>query len=270
MHDIIPQLTWPSGAFGLLIALTSAAILYLAASLLRWRLQTVPLPRAALTAGLWLLGARLGSLFTDFQAYQHAWWHFFVPWLGDWSLMGAIGLTALFVLLTLRRNRSVNLRLAISMAASIAAWACLSIGLTTILPSARFSSITLTDLHGQTVKFPDMQDRPIVVNMWASWCPPCRKELPLLARAANKHPEIHFVFVDEGQNGSIVRHYLKAHNLHLRHVLLDEKRVLTHRLKVPGYPDTLFLNPQGHLVRLHTGIISHSQLAKDLRRLGKA
>lgn len=38
--------------------------------------------------------------------------------------------------------------------------------------------------------------RAVVVNMWATWCPPCRREMPALARAQRLHPEIDFVFVN--------------------------------------------------------------------------
>src|SRR3954449_1106717 len=51
----------------------------------------------------------------------------------------------------------------------------------------RAPDITATDLDGHSVKLSDLRGRPVIVNFWASWCVPCREEMPLLRDELAKH-----------------------------------------------------------------------------------
>jgi len=60
-----------------------------------------------------------------------------------------------------------------------------------------------------------------VVNLWASWCPPCRHEMPVLQQAQAANTDVNFVFVNQGETPGTIRSYMDRRALTLRNVLVD-------------------------------------------------
>lgn len=108
--------------------------------------------------------------------------------------------------------------------------------------------------------------RPLVINLWASWCPPCRREMPVLQAAQLAHPDIHFVFVNQGESASTVQNYLNANGLQMQNVVLDPSKQLSARTRSSGYPTTLFYDAQGRLYKRHMGELSHATLSDNIKR----
>ena len=69
---------------------------------------------------------------------------------------------------------------------------------------------------------PTLRGKPLVVNFWATWCPPCVREMPVLQRAQADNPDVHFVFVNQAEPRDRVADWLRARDMDLRHVLLDD------------------------------------------------
>ena len=125
---------------------------------------------------------------------------------------------------------------------------------------------TLTD--GQQVRLHEVAaGRPAVVNLWASWCGPCREEMPVLAAAQAREAHIAFVFVNQGEPPAAVRGYLARLGLQLRDVLLDPGSSLLEAAGSRGLPTTLFYDAQGRLVDAHMGVLSEPALRVRLRAL---
>jgi thiol-disulfide isomerase/thioredoxin len=124
----------------------------------------------------------------------------------------------------------------------------------------------LTDLAtGQPVRLHEIAARrPVVVNLWATWCGPCRREMPVLAAAQNRYPGVVFVFANQGESAETVRRYLDTERLGLSRVLLDPSSSLGPALGSGGLPTTVFFDRQGRRVDAHMGALNAAALAGKL------
>ncbi|MDP3615558.1 MAG: TlpA disulfide reductase family protein [Rubrivivax sp.] len=112
--------------------------------------------------------------------------------------------------------------------------------------------------------------RPVVVNLWASWCGPCRQEMPTLAEAQRRDSTVGFLFVNQGESEPEVRAYLASLGLPLREVLLDPGSQLGPAVGSRGLPTTLFYDAKGSLVDAHFGVLNPAALETRLQTLRAA
>lgn len=114
-------------------------------------------------------------------------------------------------------------------------------------------------------------DQPAVVNVWASWCLPCRSEAPLFDEAnAVFGEEIAFIGVDVADNQQDAREFLAEFGLDFPH-FFDPDREIPSAYNGFGTPITFFFAPGGELVYTHNGVIDERTLAlniDELRSLG--
>lgn len=109
---------------------------------------------------------------------------------------------------------------------------------------------------------------PAVVNLWASWCGPCRKEMPMLARAARRHPELQFVGINTLDRQEAAADLLTKTGVTYPQ-LVDVDAVVLHDTRVPGLPVTLAVDVDGRVVDRVIGELSSSELATLLESLSQ-
>lgn len=153
--------------------------------------------------------------------------------------------------------------------ASGAAVVLAGMGLLSLLapPRPPLPAITLQALEGPPLALSSLRGRPAVVNLWASWCPPCRRELPMLVAAAQAHGGARIVLVNEGETAARVAAYLRQAGLPASGVLLDPDSRLLAAYQSPGLPTTLFVRADGTVQRVHIGELSAATLQQAIAGL---
>ncbi len=129
-------------------------------------------------------------------------------------------------------------------------------------------SWSLTTPQGDQVALADFQGRPLLLNFWAVWCPPCRAEMPLLAQAASQYPNLAVLAVDVGDSAADVTAFLQSQGLTLP-VALDENGQVANRYHVQGLPTSFFLDAQGIVRFIHIGALDKATLAEGLQAVGE-
>ena len=134
-------------------------------------------------------------------------------------------------------------------------------------PRPPLPDLTLQTLQGRPVALASLRGQPAVVNLWATWCPPCRRELPLLIQAAQQQTGARIVLVNEGEPASRVTAYLASERLGQPEILLDPDSRLLSAYRSPGLPTTLFIGVDGQVKQLHIGELSAATLQQGIAAL---
>ena len=146
-------------------------------------------------------------------------------------------------------------------------WAAAAVLLVACGESKPKPELVLQDIQGKQVSLQQLQGKPVVVNIWATWCAPCRREMPLLQQAQKNHPEVQFVLVNQGEKAPAVTAYLQKNQVGVAHVWLDEAMQARSALPYQGLPSTYFLNKKGEIVAHSLGEIKHEQLEQYLQQI---
>lgn len=214
-----------------------------------------------------VLASRIAYLALQFEHYRIAPWSIFS--LGDGGFNPWAGLVAalLFALWQGWRHRALRQPLALGLACAALVWGGMLSALLLMQESALPKS-PLTTLQGAPANLVQLAaGRPMVINLWATWCPPCRREMPLLAQAQQQEPGIRFVFVNQGEAAETAQRYLASSGLELKNVLLDPGARLAPEVGAGGLPTTLFYSGDGRLVDTHIGQLTSGALEQKLDRL---
>ena len=104
----------------------------------------------------------------------------------------------------------------------------------------------LKDLEGNTVSLGKLRGSPIMLNFWATWCPPCRLEMPFIQEIHEEWSDMGLVIlaVNIGESYSLVSSFMQYYNYSMP-VLLDTGRAVAQRYNVGAYPTTFFIDANG-------------------------
>lgn len=108
----------------------------------------------------------------------------------------------------------------------------------------------------------------MVVNLWATWCGPCRAEMPVFAKVQRERPDVDFVFVNQGETPPVILAYLQREQLDLKGLWRDPTSALGAAVGSSGLPTTLFFDAQGRMVKMHLGALNEPALRIALIRIG--
>jgi len=241
----------------------------------RSRPATPPVERPQVTsnaiffaAGIGLLGARVAHLAMNSDLYLSEPVSAIDLRDGGWHAATGIAVGAAWLAWKGWRHPTLRRPLMIAALAGLGVWTTAS---TVLSPrnTAPMPTLVLSPLDGgpPTELRQAAAGRPVVVNLWATWCGPCRQEMPTLAEAQQRDGTVGFLFVNQGEPEATVRTYLASLRAPLREVLLDPGARLGPAVGSRGLPTTLFYDAHGQLVDAHFGVLNAAALESRLRAL---
>ena len=216
------------------------------------------------------VAARIGFVALWFDRYLQQPWTAFDIRDGGFVLLPGIVAAVVVAAWQAARRPALRRPLLLGLLAGAFGWlaapGALRLGAAPALAS--LDPVPLPRLHGTPASLASIAaGQPMVVNLWATWCAPCRREMPVLAAAQQQSADVRFVFVNQGEDVFAVEQYLAAGQLTIVNVLLDADRTLGAKAGSMALPTTLFYDAGGRLVASHLGSLSSASLASNLQRL---
>ncbi|KKM11481.1 hypothetical protein SY88_08465 [Clostridiales bacterium PH28_bin88] len=129
---------------------------------------------------------------------------------------------------------------------------------------------TLTDLEGKTVRLSDLRGQPVYLNFWATWCPPCREEMPDIQQVyTEKGQQVRFLAINlTGTEKTVqgVREFLSAGGYTFP-VLLDKDNAVSEQYQVRAIPTSIFIDAAGVIRYRYAGAMSKEMLEAALEKI---
>ncbi len=127
---------------------------------------------------------------------------------------------------------------------------------------------SLTALDGSTFHLSDTRGRPVVLNFWATWCPPCRAEMPTIqSRSEEWGDALLVVGIEVGEPPNEVQSFVDSFGLTFP-VVLDRQGNVARRYQVQGLPTTVVLDADGVVQARHIGAMREQDLDSYLGLVG--
>ena len=216
----------------------------------------------AVLAGI--IAARAGFIIQNRDAFMVEPWSMVAIWQGGFAPLAGVAAAGGVVAIMLGRQGASGLMLA-GLAAITLAHAGVAAA---IAPEPRPfpAPLAVRAMSGETLDLDRLRGRPFVINLWATWCPPCRREMPMVIEVA-AGAGIPVLLVNQGEDAARVRAYLAAQRLSADPVVLDPGQRIAAATGAAALPTTLFVDGDGRVVRRHAGEISRATLSAAIREL---
>jgi cytochrome c biogenesis protein CcmG/thiol:disulfide interchange protein DsbE len=127
---------------------------------------------------------------------------------------------------------------------------------------------TLTSLNGEPISLSDYAGQVILVNLWATWCPPCKAEMPGINALYEDYKADGFVVlaVNSQEDAVIVQQFIAEQGFTFP-VVLDSRGEVMNQYQVRGLPTTFIIGRDGQIQHTQSGAISYEQLEKIIQPL---
>jgi thiol-disulfide isomerase/thioredoxin len=236
--------------------------------LLSWLLQrrqpaSVQIPASgAILAGLII--ARLIHVILNADSYQQEPWSILAIWQGGFHLPAGLAGSIGYILLKSRASRTGVLL----GAASLLLWSLCLMAQHALQPRERPlpPGLSVTSLTGTRLELDNLSQEAFVINLWASWCGPCRRELKRIDEVGSQS-RLAVIMINQGEDVETVRRFLVREGLSTDRIFLDPASSLSSTLGSSALPVTLFIAPGGIIRKVHTGEISRAELVRQIRAL---
>lgn len=118
---------------------------------------------------------------------------------------------------------------------------------------------TINNVNGDEVSLSDYRGTKVFLNFWASWCPPCKEEMPAIQKLHKNYDNIKVVTVNSGENKDKVLNYLMENDFSFT-TLLDKNGKVTTDYLIRGIPSTFVIDEDGIILRKQRGAITYGKM----------
>lgn len=127
----------------------------------------------------------------------------------------------------------------------------------------KLSELKLLTIDGKEVKLSDYKGKVVLVNFWASWCPPCKEEMPIFEKVYQKYNDKNFVILAVNMDTSegAMKEFLEKNRYSFPIVRIKGEA----GLNIPGLPTSYLVDKDGSVKKIRLGI--YRELEEDLSKL---
>ncbi len=131
----------------------------------------------------------------------------------------------------------------------------------------RAPEFTLTTLDGKPVTSSDLRGKVVLVNFWATWCPPCRSEMPDIESAYQAHRDQFVVLaINDAEDGGTVKQFVDQFHFTFP-ILLDRDGAVGKRFQVQALPSSFFIDRAGIIRAANVGQMDRAYIEAQLAAL---
>lgn len=214
-----------------------------------------------------IAAARIAYILENLPSFMIEPWTMLALWQGGFSPWVGVPAAAMTIIAIIGRRRTTGVLVA-TLAALSLAYGTLAATLAPV-PKPLPRGVVLTQIDGQQFRLDELRGRAFVLNLWATWCPPCRREMPMLIDVA-RSSTVPIVLVNQGEAAEQVRTFLNVNRMSDESVALDTSQQVAAATGAVAYPTTIFVNAEGKIVSVQAGEISRAALTAAIRDLEQA
>ena len=131
-------------------------------------------------------------------------------------------------------------------------------------------TFTLQNTQGAEIDLADHRGQVVLINFWATWCPPCRQEMPGIQAMFEAHRgDLAVLAIDNDEPLPLVLEFQDEFGLTFD-ILLDPAARVQTQYRIRSYPTSLFVDENGIIKFIHVGLMTESQLGDYLSQMGLA
>lgn len=133
-------------------------------------------------------------------------------------------------------------------------------------PGQPAPNFRLTLASGESLSLESLRGRPVIINHWATWCGPCRLEMPEIVRAAAAHDDLVVVAANLMETQETMAPFVEQYNMQFP-VTVDPDGILSQLYGVRGLPMTIFIDREGMVSAVWAGILTPDKLDELLGQI---
>ncbi len=145
-----------------------------------------------------------------------------------------------------------------------------TIGINPDIIKTKAIDFKLKDLNGKELSLSDLKGKKVFLNFWATWCPPCRAEMPEIEKIyqETKNSDLVIVAVEIGEPLNTVKTFIDSNKYNFK-VLLDSDQSVSSQYGITAIPASYFIDAEGNIISKNVGAMNIDQMKAYIKTLNK-